>query len=288
MISFSRFAISKMSGRVAAGKQICTGVLALTLAACQTAQVRSTEKQASPSIHIPLFADQTNRQVVVVTTADWNATSGVLRRFEWTKGDWQQVGKDVRVVVGKNGLGWGVGLHNFPKRAGESERREGDNKAPAGLFRLTQAMGYAAEENTQLPYTQITIYHECVDDTASAQYNHVVDTRQMHKTWSSWEEMKRNDELYRYLVVVDHNGTQPSEKPIPGKGSCIFMHVWRSQEDGVKGTAGCTAMPAENAAELMHWLKPGAVLAQFPQRVYVTYRQELGLPQLPVAKQAKR
>lgn len=262
-------------------KRLYKAAAILCLAACQTTQVRSTDKQANLTATPSLFANQANRQVVVVTTADWNATAGVLRRFAFTKGDWQQAGNDVPIVVGKNGLAWGLGLRDFPKQSSDPQKQEGDAKAPAGLFRLTQAMGYAEQEETQLPYTQATIHHECVDDNKSSEYNHVVDTRQIQKTWSSWEEMKRNDELYRYVVVVDHNATQPTAQPVAGKGSCIFMHVWRSQQNGVRGTAGCTAMAAQDAAALLRWLKPGAVVAQFPRSVYARHYAKLGLPQLP-------
>jgi L,D-peptidoglycan transpeptidase YkuD (ErfK/YbiS/YcfS/YnhG family) len=37
----------------------------------------------------------------------------------------------------------------------------------------------------------------------------------------------------------------------PGKGSSIFMHIWRSAE---KGTAGCVALAKPNLIQTMRWL----------------------------------
>jgi hypothetical protein len=51
-------------------------------------------------------------QMIVVTTSDWNAVKGQLQRYERaTPHDrWLPIGEPVSVVVGKNGLGWGIGL----------------------------------------------------------------------------------------------------------------------------------------------------------------------------------
>ena len=266
-------------------KVLYTTMAAFVLAACQTTTIRPEpiHKSAAISPTALLFKNGPNRQIVVVTTADWHATQGVMSRFEWVAGHWQQIGSDIPVVVGKTGLAWGMGLYEFPRQENEPKKREGDNKAPAGLFRLPQAMGYAQQEKTQIPYTQATMYHACVDDAESLEYNHIVDIRETDKTWNSCEKMKRDDEQYRYVVLVDHNGAKSAGRPVPGKGSCIFMHVWRSQKDGVAGTAGCTAMSAKDAAEFMHWLKPEAILVQLPRDVYLSSYKKMGLPMLSFA-----
>ena len=52
-------------------------------------------------------------------------------------------------------------------------------------------------------------------------------------------------------------------KPVPGQGSCIFLHI--SPVPGA-GTAGCTAMAAPALDEVMRWLysAPIPVLVQLP------------------------
>ncbi|HEV7767198.1 MAG TPA: L,D-transpeptidase family protein [Thermoanaerobaculia bacterium] len=186
-------------------------------------------------------------QLIVVTTANWDTTQGELTLREHTNGVWTQIGDPIPVVVGRTGLAWGDGL-SLPLRREGPVKKEGDGKAPAGLFALTSLFGYAdAAPSTQMPYIVATPTVECVDDPTSAQYNTIVDTQSVPKTWMSSEMMRRDDELYREGIVVAHNSTPPAA----GRGSCIFLHIWTGPDSS---TAGCTAMSAENLARLTRWL----------------------------------
>lgn len=202
-------------------------------------------------------------QAVVVTTASWEATDGELRRYERDRpaGEWRPVGEPVRVVVGRAGLGWGRGLH--PEVDSGPQKREGDGRAPAGVFPLPSAFGYApAVPGIRLPYHHADADRslECVDDAASPVYNRLVDRDTVREPrWRSHEEMRREDDLYRLGVWVDHN-TDPVQA---GSGSCIFLHLW--QGPGVP-TIGCTAMAPADLEAIVAWLDPRArpVLAQLP------------------------
>ena len=70
--------------------------------------------------------------------------------------------------------------------------------------------------------------------------------------------MRRDDILYKWGVVVDHNAAA-----IPGAGSCIFLHIWKSSS---APTAGCTAMPESDLVRLLRWLDPARhpILIQLP------------------------
>ena len=81
------------------------------------------------------------KQLIVVTTKNWSTPNGLLQRFEKEEKDWQKVGKAINIKLGRNGLGWGIGLHTTPKGA-KYIKKEGDGKAPAGIFTLKQAFGY--------------------------------------------------------------------------------------------------------------------------------------------------
>jgi D-alanyl-D-alanine dipeptidase len=211
--------------------------------------------------------------MVVVTTAGWDAVAGRSQRFERGARGWKAVGAPVDVAVGRNGLGWGMGLH--PPQTGGPVKQEGDGKAPAGVFRITRLFGYAPEAEARgfkLPYLQATGTLECVDDAASAYYNRVLERAAAARVdWKSSEQMRRGDELYRWGAVVEHN----APKAKPGGGSCIFLHV-----GGAQGTAGCTAMPEAALLEVLRWLdgemKP--VLVQLPRTEYERLRREWGLP----------
>jgi D-alanyl-D-alanine dipeptidase len=193
----------------------------------------------------PLFG--TSTQLIVVTTPDWDATSGSLTAYERRNGTWTAIGDAIPVVVGRTGLAWGSGLP-LPLAQEGPVKKEGDGKAPAGLFPLTTLFGYAEQSpSARMPYITATPTIECVDDVASPHYNTIVDTREVAKTWTSSEDMRRRDELYREGVVVAHN----SNPPVSGRGSCIFLHLWSGPDSS---TAGCTAMSGENLARLTRWL----------------------------------
>ncbi|HEX5872043.1 MAG TPA: hypothetical protein VFY65_16550, partial [Longimicrobium sp.] len=188
----------------------------------------------------PASDDDAALQMIVATTADWDAVDATLQRYErGAPGQpWRAVGDAIPAAVGRTGLAWGDGIH--PDPAGDGPRkREGDGKAPAGIYRLSSAFGYAPPAETgwiRLPYVQADPGIECVDDSRSRFYNRRVDRDTIPQPdWTSHEELRRTDELYRWGVWVDHN----SSPPRPMRGSCIFLHVWAGP--GV-ATSGCTAM----------------------------------------------
>src|SRR5947209_5190365 len=59
-------------------------------------------------------------QVILVVTDDWDAVPGVMRRFQrdGVRAPWHSVGREVPVVVGAAGLGWGDGLHGIGSPGG--------------------------------------------------------------------------------------------------------------------------------------------------------------------------
>ncbi|HLT48633.1 MAG TPA: L,D-transpeptidase family protein [Rubricoccaceae bacterium] len=218
----------------------------------------------------PLVIPPETRQLVVVVTPGWEATAGTLRRFEREGAAWAEVGEPIPAVVGRSGLGWGRGLH--PEGLDGPPKREGDGRAPAGVFYLTEAFGYAEDAETGLPYRHATDDLECVDDPASAHYNDVLDRTTVAPDWASHEEMRRRDDLYRLGVVVAHN--RPAE---PGAGSCIFLHVWAGPRST---TSGCTAMQGAAMDALAAWLDADAapVLVQLPEAEYVRWQAAWDLP----------
>src|SRR5699024_388223 len=109
------------------------------------------------------------RQLVLVTTASWNADHGMLRTFERSGDGWREVRAAAPVTIGKNGAGWGLGLN--PPQQGGPFKREGDDRSPAGVFRIGEAFGYAAHAATALPYRALSATDYCMDVSGSAQYN---------------------------------------------------------------------------------------------------------------------
>lgn len=220
-------------------------------------------------------------QLVVVRTAGWNAVDGTLQRYERKAAGkkWQAVGKPITVVVGKTGLAWGIGVVSADELHASGVydpiKKEGDGKAPAGIFHLSHAFGYAGQEQPawKMPYISLTPSVECVDDSESTFYNRVVDRASVSPDWNSSEHMLRSDELYRWGVVVDHN----ADPPQAGSGSCIFLHIWRGPG---QGTVGCTAMPREELELLLAWLDPARkpLLVQMPNAQYERLKGKGKLP----------
>lgn len=216
-------------------------------------------------------------QAVVVTTKDWNAVQGTARLFErpTTKSQWKAVGKGFPVVVGKKGLAWSDDARM--KAETEPHKVEGDGKSPAGIFDLTSAFGSSEKPDfVKLPYTRLEEWTECVDDTKSSHYNKIVNRMQVgNYDWDSSEKMLAVGEQYDLGVFVAHN-SNPAAK---GKGSCIFLHIWKTDSTG---TAGCTAMTRENIEKVLSWLKPdkNPVLIEMPETNYKSYQSLWKLPKI--------
>jgi L,D-peptidoglycan transpeptidase YkuD (ErfK/YbiS/YcfS/YnhG family) len=225
-------------------------------------------------------------QLIVVATSSWNAVEGRLQRYERAavKERWRPVGEPIAIVVGTNGLGWGMGvIADGPDVAPGPVKKEGDGKAPAGIFTLGTAFGYAAQPlpGLKMPYLNLSPSIECVDDVASKHYNRIVDHSVVAPDWNSSEHMRNAGESYRWGIVVDHNGTVTGEThaPQPNGGSCIFLHIWHSHD---QGTAGCTAMSQTELENLLTWLDPARkpLLVQLPEPAYEGLIDRWMLPKL--------
>lgn len=216
------------------------------------------------------YAQENNaEQLIVVVTQSWNDNHAILYRFEKLQDSWNLVSHGDSVSIGKTGLAWGIGLH---KNLSEGPiKMEGDKKSPAGIFELGNIYGWdeQAPEGVTYPYNNISSLTRCVDDPHSSVYNTIVEET-AKKDWNSAERMKIND--YRYLIVVKHNPDN-----IPGKGSCIFLHLNNTP------TVGCTAMNDNVMLTLMHWLSPKkkVLLVQLPKNIYTQVQTEWRLPKLP-------
>jgi len=196
-------------------------------------------------------------QIVFVVADDFNASTATLQAYEKEEGPYAAVGEPVGVNLGRSGLGWGIGLP-WEHAADEPLKAEGDGRAPAGVFRLGSAFGYARSFDTRMPYMPATDDLICVDDSASPRYNtlwHVDGS----SAFGSFEWMHRDDAAYAIGVVVAHNPENVAQR-----GSCIFLHVEKAPNSP---TSGCTSMRREALERLVRWLDPAKrpLLVQMPK-----------------------
>lgn len=154
------------------------------------------------------------------------------------KGDeWKIAFDSFNAVIGRNGF------------AKAGEKREGDGKTPSGTFALSSTFGYDEATITKMPYRQALVDDIWVDDPNADDYNRWTKKDATHA--KSYEKMKRDDNLYKYGIVIEYN-TNPV---IKGNGSAIFFHVWGGE--GVT-TEGCVAVSEEDIVKILAWLDPQA------------------------------
>ena len=127
---------------------------------------------------------------------------------------------EFKCCIGKNGL--------------SKNKIEGDNKTPVGLFKLGHL--YYRKDKTNKPNSKlkkILIKRNmgwCNDITNKKNYNKLIKTNINIRH----EKLFRKDYKYDLLIPIKYN----YHKPIPGRGSCIFIHL----TNNYKSTAGCIAL----------------------------------------------
>jgi len=216
---------------------------------------------------LPLFANsitipKDTQQLLVIIANNWETQYATLKRYERESNSWKQIGSEIEVIIGRNGMGWGLGEHKVPKDA-KIIKREGDGKAPAGLFKLGHGFGYSDFHTPNFPYkTYNTRDFHCVDDGNSMYYNQIVDSRKIRRDYSSHEFMLLKNNFYKYGITVAHN-----PENIPQMGSCIFMHLKKPND---VASSGCSMMHEEEIKEILEWLdkSKNPMLLQLPKEEF--------------------
>jgi L,D-peptidoglycan transpeptidase YkuD (ErfK/YbiS/YcfS/YnhG family) len=215
------------------------------------------------------------KQLLVSVAPDWSATRGMLQRYErGKKGEWVKVGAAIPVNYGKNGLAWGRGVLGTEEKG--LHKKEGDGRAPAGVFELGTIYGNDERlpAGADYPYHQVTAADAWIDDVQNPLYNqHVVVDLKAPPPWYEKEKMKLGDPTYRWLVEVRHN----ANPPVAGDGSAIFLHVRRAE---TRPTFGCTSMAEEKLEEVVCWLRADQHphYALLPKAEYERVWKAWGLP----------
>jgi L,D-peptidoglycan transpeptidase YkuD (ErfK/YbiS/YcfS/YnhG family) len=140
----------------------------------------------------------------------------------------------MRCALGRSGVSW--------------RKKEGDGASPAGVWKPLEA--YYRPDRFRRLATRLRLQHLSprdgwCDAPADRNYNRKV----RHPYPASAERMWRADELYDYVVVLDHN-----QRPrVRARGSAIFLHVARP---GYPPTEGCIAVAKADMMKLLPRLAP--------------------------------
>lgn len=215
-------------------------------------------------------------QVVVGIAKDWNSSHVTVAAYERRDGAWVRALGPWPGRLGKNGLVWGKGIHPVP--AGAATKREGDGRAPAGVFYVGGAWGYdhSIQKHPRLFYRQVTPRDLWVEDPQSPHYNrHLVLEREPSTAWEKKQQMRQGDYPHSLKLFIAHNAPP---QVTPDAGSAIFFHIWRG--GGAKPTAGCTTMEEPNLRRLISWVDPTRqpLYVLLPQSEYDARRKSWGLP----------
>ena len=133
------------------------------------------------------------------------------------------------------------------KNGSTKYKKEGDKKTPKGTFEIGNL--YFRKDRVKKPLTLL----KCIkiknnigwsnDIRFPKKYNKLIQIDKKTKH----EKLRRKDYKYDYFIPIKYN----FKKPIPGKGSCIFIHLTKNY----KPTAGCIAINEKDFLIILKLIK---------------------------------
>ena len=120
------------------------------------------------------------------------------------------------------------------KKGTTYNKKEGDKKTPKGIFEIENV--YFRKDRIKKPLTSLKCIEItknmgwCDDVNFPKKYNKLIKTNDNIRH----EKLTRKDHKYNLLIPIKYN----FKKTIPGRGSCIFIHLTKNY----KPTAGCIAL----------------------------------------------
>ena len=120
------------------------------------------------------------------------------------------------------------------KKGSTFNKKEGDKKTPKGIFEIENL--YFRKDRIKKPITSLKCIEIkknmgwCDDINFPKNYNKLIKINKKIKH----EKLTRKDHKYNLMIPIKYN----FNKPIPNKGSCIFIHLTKNY----RPTAGCVAL----------------------------------------------
>ena len=120
------------------------------------------------------------------------------------------------------------------RKGSTRNKKEGDKKTPKGKFKIENL--YYRKDRMNKPETFLKCVEIknnmgwCDDVNFPRKYNKLIKISKKIRH----EKLKRKDNKYDLFIPIKYN----YKKPVPGLGSCIFIHL----TSNYKPTAGCIAL----------------------------------------------
>ncbi len=135
-----------------------------------------------------------------------------------------------------------IGLNGTSKK-----KEEGDKKTPKGTFGIENL--YYRKDRVIKPKTLLNCIEIkenmgwCDDIKLPKKYNKLIKISKKIKH----EKLKRQDHKYDLFIPIKYN----FKKPVPGLGSCIFIHLTKDY----KPTEGCIAVSKKDFIIILRLIK---------------------------------
>ena len=141
------------------------------------------------------------------------------------------------------------------KKGTTYNKKEGDKKTPKGIFEIENV--YFRKDRIKKPLTSLKCIEItknmgwCDDINFPKKYNKLIKTNDNIRH----EKLTRKDHKYNLLIPIKYN----FKKTIPGRGSCIFIHLTKNY----KPTAGCIALKEKDFLILLKIIKKNSKIKIF-------------------------
>ena len=141
------------------------------------------------------------------------------------------------------------------KKGSTNHKKEGDKRTPKGIFQIENL--YFRKDRKVKPLTLLKCIEIksnmgwCDDIHFPKKYNKLIKIKNKIKH----EKLRRKDYKYDFLIPIKYN----FEKPTPGLGSCIFIHLTKDY----KPTAGCIALKEKDFLIMVKLIKKNSKIKIF-------------------------
>ncbi|GAA2671657.1 L,D-transpeptidase family protein [Streptomyces lunalinharesii] len=174
-------------------------------------------------------------QLIIAVAPRTDATTGALTWWDRRGGRWVMAGS-APARFGAKGLVEG------------SERRQGTDTTPTGLYDLPYGFGIkAAPRGTSVPYRRVNRNSWWCEDDRSRAYNRWAEPLPADCRAAESEHLADFGTQYARALVIGFN----YDEPVRGRGAGIFLHV-----NGRAATAGCVSATADAVRRILAWAEP--------------------------------